>query len=107
MNELDRIFHEFSKYEDKETHLAEIKYIFNCLQIPYLLFDSLLMQIFDKNKSGYLNFMDYLMVMWSLLSSDDDGLANLCFSLMDVDRCVLYLLFVVHIIFDLILVNVD
>jgi Ca2+-binding EF-hand superfamily protein len=86
MNEVDRIFHEFSKYEDQTTHTIEIKYLFNCMQIPYMLFDSLIFQMFDKQKSGYLNFMDYLMVMWALLSTDDDGLANLCFSLFDTEE---------------------
>lgn len=85
MNEVDRIFHEFTKYEDQTTHQIEIKYLFNCMQIPYMLFDSLIFQMFDKQKSGYLNFMDYLMVLWTFLSTDDDSLANLCFSLFDID----------------------
>ncbi len=86
MYELDRLYHEYCKYEDNTTHVAEIKFILNSCLINYQLFDSLWCQLFDKIKSGYLNFLQYLMAIWSLLSTDEDGLAALCFSMMDLNR---------------------
>lgn len=83
--ELDRIYHEFCKYEDPDSHLAEIKFIFDSCKLPYRLFDSILFQMFDKTKCGYLNFQEYVIAMYGLLSSDDDGLANLCFTLFDTE----------------------
>lgn len=86
VKELDRLYHEFVKFEDKVTHLLEIKALFNYYKIHYSFFDSILFQFFDLTKSGYLNFQDFVVTMWGVLSTDDDGLANLCFALMDSSR---------------------
>ena len=86
VKELDRLYHEFVKFEDKSTHLLQIKSLFNYYKIHYSFFDSILFQFFDLTKSGFLNFEDFVVIMWAILSTDDDGLANLCFSLMDSSR---------------------
>lgn len=86
VKELDRLYHEFVKFEDKNTHLLEIKNLFNYYKIYYSFFDSILFQFFDLTKSGFLNFQDFVIIMWAILSTDDDGLANLCFAILDSSR---------------------
>ena len=85
--DLDRIFHEFAKFENPKTHLIEIeKIIFKRYKLYYNLFSRMFFQVLDKEKTGQLNFLEYLIIIWSFLSTDDDGLASLCFCLFDTER---------------------
>lgn len=85
--ELDRMYHEFRRMEDPETHLVEISAIFEkCKKIKYRLFDQLLYQLFDDHKTGKLNFVDYMAIQWGFLTTDETMMAILCFALFDVNR---------------------
>ncbi len=83
---LDRIYHEFHKFENPITNLANISTFFAAFKHEYTVFDRLLFQLFDKNKTGELNFMEYMIIIWGFLSTDEDGMAALCFSLFDIGR---------------------
>ena len=84
--ELDRIFHEFVKHRQLESQSVDISQMFKACRHPYTLFDRLLFQFFDANKTGSLVFFEYMIIMWGVLSTDEDGLAALCFSLLDTER---------------------
>lgn len=85
-NELDRIFHEFKKFEDPESFKLDTKAMFSRYKIPCRVFERILFQIYDHEKSGHLSFLEYLVIVWGFLTCDDENLAHLCFSLFDVDR---------------------
>jgi hypothetical protein len=85
-NELDRIFHEYKKFEDPNTHKIEIKAVYSRYRVQYTAFDRILFQIYDVEKSGYLTFLEYLVIVWGFLSCDEENLAYLTFSFFDVDR---------------------
>lgn len=85
--ELDRMYHEFRRLEDPETHLVEISSIFaQCKKIKYRLFDQLVYQLFDDHKSGKLNFVDYVTIQWGFLTTDETMMAILCFSMFDFEK---------------------
>ena len=58
--DLDRIFHEFAKYEDAETHLVDLKLLFQRIRVPYDLYAKIFFQVLDKTKSEHLDFMQFL-----------------------------------------------
>lgn len=84
--ELDRIFHEFCKHRDIESKTVDLEALFRALKCPYTLFARLMFQFFDANKTGKLVFFEYMIIMWGVLSTDEDGLAALLFSLFDTER---------------------
>lgn len=84
--DLDKIFHEFAKYEDPKTHLADLRVIFQRNRLPYDLFAKVLFQVLDKSKSEHLDFLQFLVTFWSFLSADENGLASFCFSQFDSER---------------------
>lgn len=84
--EVDRIYEEFLGIEDKPTHLVDVKGMFSKHKRPYTLIASVILQIFDRNKTGLLNLMEFVMVTWCFLSTDEDELARLCFGLFDTHR---------------------
>ena len=83
---LDRLFHEFKKFENPTSNLMSISIMFSAFKQEYCIFDRLIFQIFDKNKTGELNFLEYMIIMWGFLSTDEDGMAAFCFSLFDTER---------------------
>lgn len=85
-NELDRIFHEYKKFEDQSTHKLDVKAMFSRYRAPYTVFERILFQIYDREKSNYLTFLEYLVIVWGFLSCDDETLAHLTFSTFDMDR---------------------
>lgn len=84
--ELDRLFHEFLKYEDPNTHLASIENIFKLSKISYNILASVLLQIYEEDKTGTLSFLEFIISMWAILSSEEIGLASLCYNLFDIQR---------------------
>ena len=82
--EVDRIFEEFCQIENPATHLAEVSNIIVSKKKPYCLFASVLFQIFDRNKLGIVNFLEYMTILWCFLSADEDELARTCFGLFDI-----------------------
>lgn len=84
--EIDRIFEVFCGLEDPVTHLVETRKILLQNKRPYTLICSVILQIFDRNKTGWLNFMEYVMVMWCFLSCNEDELARMCFGLFDINK---------------------
>jgi hypothetical protein len=85
--ELDRMYHEFRRLENPETHLVDIETLFaRCKKIKYRLFDQLLYQLFDDHKTGKLNFVDYIAIQWGFLTTDDTMMATLCFVTFDFAR---------------------
>lgn len=81
--ELDRIYYEYTKVEDRSTFTIDIRQIMTSNKLKDTLFSHIYFQIFDLNKTGMLNFREYLIVMWSLLTCDDEELARLCWGLFD------------------------
>lgn len=84
--EVDRIFEVFCSMEDPATHLVEISKILTTNKLPYNLICSVILQIYDRNKLGYLNFMEYVMAMWCFLATDENELARTCFGLFDTHK---------------------
>jgi hypothetical protein len=47
---------------------------------------SVIYNLFDEDKSSSLNFMEFMIILWGLLSSDDESIARLCFGLFDINK---------------------
>eukprot|EP01038_Epipyxis_sp_PR26KG_P011425 gene11425-15310_t len=103
-HQLDRLYHEFSKFEDPKTNLVPIILLFKSYRCKYNLFNMILFQLFDKEKSGLLNFLEYVIIVWCLLSTNNDTLATLCFNLFDVERSstlsVSEVIFLIHLLWE-------
>lgn len=85
-SELDRFYHEFMKHEDPHEHLVTIATMFKTLKAPYNLLLQVYYQLYDQQKTGLINFQEFLCITWGFLSLNDDGIASLCFTLFDVER---------------------
>lgn len=83
--ELNRIYHIFLIYANPTTHSINLVTLFRELKIPYSLFACVLFQLYDIHKTGEVIFLDFLVILWALLTSDDDCLAVLCYALFDVE----------------------
>ena len=86
--ELDRLHHEFTKFleKDNRTCLIRIEDVFRAYKVEFGHFASLFFQLYDKTKSGEMDFCQFVLVMWSLLTADQDHIASMCFSLFDNER---------------------
>ena len=84
--ELDRIFLEYSKYEDKVAHTIDIKNIMLCNKLSISLFGEVYFQLFDLQKTGVLNFQQYMITMWSFLTTTEDEMARLCWGMFEIDK---------------------
>lgn len=87
--EVDRIFEEFCQLADPTTYLLETSKIATSKKRPYNLITTIILQIYDRNKQGTLNFLEYLMVMYSFLSADEEQLARMSFQLFDIYKYVI------------------
>lgn len=85
-DEVDRLFHEYTKYEDPQTRTLKISQILNLNKIKSSLIFSIIMQLFDRRKEGVLNFMEYVIILWGFLSADEDAMATFAFELFDINR---------------------
>ncbi|RYG67870.1 hypothetical protein EON64_06500 [archaeon] len=84
--ELNRLFHVFDQHADRKTHVIAMSLFFKEFKVQYTLFASILFQFFDIHKTGELSFYEFLVIFWVLLSTDEDSLAVLCFSIFDLSK---------------------
>ena len=85
--ELDRLFLEFCKLQEPTVpNLVETSRILTANKLPYCLMSSVLLQIFDRNKQGLLNFQEYVTVLWCFLTTNEAEMARYCFSLFDIRK---------------------
>lgn len=84
--DLDKIFHEFAKYEDPKTNLVDLRAIFQRNRLQYDVVAKLFFQVLDKSKSEHLDFLQFLVTFWAFLSADENGLASFVFSQFDSER---------------------
>jgi hypothetical protein len=84
--QLDRLYHEFIKYEEPKTHLVDIHYLFDKCGLPLNLIESLLFMFFDELKTFKLNFLDFVIILFNFLASRDEDLSNMCFMLFDIGQ---------------------
>jgi len=82
--EVDRIYEVFFGLENKVTHLVDIKEMFHIYRRPYTLIASVIMQVFDRSKTGQVNLMEFVLILWCFLATDEDELARLCFDMFDI-----------------------
>lgn len=95
-NDVDRIFHEYTKFEDghklfqsdENIYKVDLQYFLKKIKCPSCIFLEIIFQLFDKKKTGLLPFLEFMIIIWTFLSSDYDILAILCFNLMDSERFV-------------------
>lgn len=84
--EMNRIFIEYSKYENKKLNLINIELFYEYYNIKYNFFDSILFKIYDQDKRNLINFEQFLIGIWNFLTMDEYCLANLCFDIFDQNR---------------------
>ena len=82
--EVDRIYEVFFGLENKVTHLVDIKEMFHIYKRQYTLIASVILQVFDRSKTGQVNFMEFVLILWCFLATDEDELARLCFDIFDI-----------------------
>jgi len=84
--QLDRLFHEFCKLEDSDSHKLDLDEFFEFMKVERTPFMDIFFMLFDKSKSGELSFNEYVQSTWLFLSSSDDNLASVCFQTFDTER---------------------
>lgn len=85
--DLDRLYHEFSKHLKQPADAkVGIEALFQKYEIELSIFANFLFMIYDKTKSGEMDFCHFVLTVWSLLTSDQDQLVSLLFSLFDTER---------------------
>ena len=84
--EINRLYIIFMRYSDHKTHLIKLDDFLYGLKLNKSLIIDLLFNLYDKNKLNCINFMDYVIFLYSLLVTTEDDLARLCFSLFDIQK---------------------
>lgn len=84
--EVDRIYDEFVKFEDKDTHVGSVYDFFESKKLKMCTFLNFFFLLFDKRKTGMLPFVDYMLCLWNFLSSDSENIAVFLFLLFDTER---------------------
>jgi len=84
--QVDRLYHEFTKFSDPVTHKMGVEDLFAKYKVDFGLGANFIFQLWDKKKTGELDFCQYIIVLWSILSTDQDSLVGLLFSSFDTDR---------------------
>jgi hypothetical protein len=85
-NQLDRLYHEFVRFEDPRTHVVDLHSLFDKCGLPLQLIELLLFSFFDELKTFKLNFLDFIVYLWNFLACRDDDLSNMCFMLFDIGQ---------------------
>ena len=84
--DIDKLFHEFAKYSNPLTHRIELNVLFKNIKLQQTIFSDILFQLFIKTKIGSLSFVEYLVACWTIMTSNDDMIAELCFQIFDTER---------------------
>ena len=84
--ELDRMYNEFRRFEDLTTNLVDIETMFTKCLCPYNIIERVIFQAYDDHKTGKLSFMEFLVLCFGFLASDDTILAITLFQLFDTFR---------------------
>jgi Ca2+-binding EF-hand superfamily protein len=84
--EVDRMYDEFVKFEDKETHVGSVYDFLESKKIKFCPFLDFYFLLFDKRKTGMLPFVDFMLCLWNFLSSDSENIAVFLFLLFDTER---------------------
>lgn len=84
--QLDRLYHEFCRFEDVETYMMDVDSFCSSSRIEYVPFLDLVFQLFDARKTRNLYFHEYLLCCWNFLSAGDGDLfATYAFQLFDIE----------------------
>jgi Ca2+-binding EF-hand superfamily protein len=84
--QVDRLYHEFTKFSDPVTHKMGIEDLFAKYKVEFGLGANFLFQLWDKKKTGELDFCQYIIVLWSILTTDQDSLVSFYFAAFDTER---------------------
>ena len=84
--QMDRLHHEFTKFSDPVTQKLNLESIFEKYKIPFGFFTNFIFQLYDKTKCGEVDFTQYIIVLWSLLSTEQDSLVSMIFAAFDTER---------------------
>lgn len=85
-NEVNRLYVEFLKHQRPGTHEVDLPTLLSNIRMGGTLILSVIYNLFDEDKSSSLNFMEFMIILWGLLSSDDESIARLCFGLFDINK---------------------
>ena len=84
-NQLDRLFHEFFKLSGEDDYKVDVEAFCAYHQVEYSPWIDLFFQMTEPDKSGEMDFYQYLVCSWNFLSTEKDNLAAMIFNIFDVD----------------------
>jgi len=85
-NEVNRLYVEFLKHKRPDAHEVDLNTLLSNIRMGGTLMLSVIYNLFDEEKSSSLNFMEFMIILWGLLSSDDESIARFCFGLFDINK---------------------
>lgn len=85
-NEINRIYIIFMRYSDHKTHLINLHDFLYGVQLKNSLIISIMFNLFDQSKLSCLNFMEFMIFLYSLLVTNENDLARYCFGLFDIQK---------------------
>ena len=83
---MNQIYAQFRYLDSDNSGVIDVNefIVTNCITSE--IFGELVFSLFDANKSGKLDFEEYLIAIWNYCSLSKDGLAKFAFDIFDVDN---------------------
>ena len=83
---LNQIYAQFRELDSDNSGVVDVSEFIIHNHITSEIFGELVFSLFDANKSGKLDFEEYLTAVWNYCSLSKDGLAKFAFDIFDVNN---------------------
>ena len=85
-NQLDRLFHEFYKLSGEDYYKVDVEAFCAYHQVDYSPWCDLLFQMTEPDKSGEMDFYQYLVCSWNFLSTGEYVCVYVCSKIYHIFR---------------------
>lgn len=85
-SDLNAIYTQFCVLDSDNSGEVEVEEFIIHNEIASDIFGELVFTLFDQNKSGKLDFQEYVIAVWNYCTLPKDGLARFAFDIFDVDN---------------------
>ncbi len=84
-SDIDAIFRQFCKIDTDDSGLISVNEFVIMNKVQSQAFGEMCFRVLDKNNSGNLDFLEYMVSMWNYCSLGKDSLAQFTFQIFDTD----------------------
>ena len=82
---LNKIYKQFRELDSDNSGVIDVSEFIVVNEITSEIFGELVFSLFDANKSGKLDFEEYMIAVWNYCTLHKDGLAEFAFDIFDVN----------------------